>query len=147
MYGWVRARMARDADAEDIVAEAYLKAARSFDSFDPTRAKFGTWVTSIAKNCMASHFRKSQPTAALDDVSESAFAVDGGQDAVGDLMLVKQLLACLDDDERQLVALKYRDGLRNVDIAQELGINPSTVATKLSRALAKMRAIVEKDVR
>ena len=42
VYGWVRARMAGDSDAEDVVAEAFLKAARAFGSFDPARAKFGT---------------------------------------------------------------------------------------------------------
>ena len=139
VYGFVRARMSSDADAEDIVSEAYLKAARSFSSFDPARAKFSTWVTTIARNCMISHFRKERATAALDDVPESMAAVSGGQEAVDDRDLALQLLAVLADDEREIVLLKYRDGLRNVEIAQELDMNASTVATKLSKALAKMR--------
>jgi DNA-directed RNA polymerase specialized sigma24 family protein len=36
--------------------------------------------------------------------------------------------------------MKYYEGKRNVEIADELGINLSTVSTKLSRAVAKMRA-------
>ena len=145
VYGWVRVRMASDADAEDIVAEAYLKAARSFASFDPKRAKFSTWVTTIARNCMVSHFRKQRPMVALEDAPESAFAQDGHEDAACGLATVKQLLACLDDDERELVALKYREGMRNVEIANELGINQSTVSTKLARALSKMRGVAEGD--
>lgn len=141
VYGWVRVRMGSDADAEDVVAEAYLHAARAFDSFDPSRAKFTTWVTTIARNCMVSHFRKQRPTTALEDVPETLSAVDGGQGGVDDRLLAKKLLACLDDDERELVALKYRDDMRNVDIAAELGMNPSTVATKLARALGKMRQV------
>ena len=140
VYGWVRVRMSNDADAEDVVADAYLRAARAFGSFDPERAKFATWVTAIAKNCMATHYRKARPTTALDDVPESAFAVDSDYNEVCNPMVVKQLLACLDDDERELVALKYHEGFRNIEIAQELGINPSTVSTKLARALEKMRA-------
>ena len=46
----------------------------------------------------------------------------------------------LDDDERELVVLKFREDMRNVDIAQQLGMNASTVSTLLSRAVAKMRA-------
>lgn len=55
MYNYVRVRMGSAYDAEDVVAEAYLKAARSFGSFDPGRAKFSTWVVRIASNCMNDH--------------------------------------------------------------------------------------------
>ena len=145
VYGYVRARMRTDAEAEDVVAEAFLKAARAFDSFDPGRAKFGTWVTTIAKNCMASYYRKERPSVELDDVPESLVAIEGDQDHVDNDLLVRQLLTCLNDEEREIVALKYRDGLRNVDIAESLSMNASTVSTKLATALAKMRAMLQKD--
>ena len=145
VYNFIRVRMKNDADAEDIVSEAYIKAARAFATFDPTRAKFATWVITIAKNCMISYYRSQRPTVVLDDAPESAFAQDGHEDAVTDLMLVKELLACLDDEEREMVAMKYRDGMRNTDIAATLGINASTVSTKLSRALAKMRSCAERN--
>ena len=145
VYGYVRVRMADDAAAEDVVAEAFLKAAKSFGSFDPSRAKFSTWVTTIARNCMVSYYRRKRPAAALDDVPEHVLAEDGGQDGVDDRDLVDRLLACLDGGERELVALKYREGLRNVDIASELGMNPSTVATRLARALAKMKEAAGED--
>ena len=145
VYGYVRVRMSSDVDAEDVVSEAFLKAARSFSTFDPSRAKFGTWVTTIAKNCMISHFRRVKPTMALDDTPQEACKVEGGQGNVDDLLLAKQLLACLDDDERTLIALKYRDGLRNVDIARELNMNASTVSTVLARSLSKMRAWAERN--
>ena len=145
VYNYVRARMSCDADAEDVVAEAYLKAARAFSSFDPAKAKFVTWVTTIAKNCMISHFRKEHPVAALEDVPEGAFAIDGEQGSADDIMLAKQLLTCLDDEERELIALKYRAGMRNIDIAKALDMNPLTVSTKLARALEKMRCVAERD--
>lgn len=144
VYSFIRARMACDADAEDIVSEAFIKAARAFDSFDPARAKFSTWVITIARNCMISYYRSQRPTVAIEDVSEGAFAQDGHEDAITDLILVKELLACLDDEEREMVAMKYRDGMRNVEIASALGINASTVSTKLSRALDKMRLVTER---
>ena len=144
VYGWVRVRMSSDEDAQDVVSEALLNAARAFGSFDPSRAKFSTWVTTIARNCMISHFRKQRPSVTLEDVPETTYMVSGGQENVDDQLLAKALLACLDDEERELVALKYREGLRNVEIAQELGMNPSTVATKLARALNKMRQIATK---
>lgn len=132
--------MRDDASAEDVVAEAFCKAAKAFSSFDPSRAKFSTWVTTIARNCMISQFRKERPTTSLEDAPQDAYMVQGGQDGVDDMLLVKQLLACLDDFERDIIAFKYRDGLRNVDIARKLDMNESTVSTVLARAIAKMRS-------
>ena len=143
VYGYVRAHMASEADTEDIVSEAFLKAARAFSTFDPKRAKFSTWVTAIARNCMISHFRKTRPTAALEDVPGEAVAVSGGQSDVDNKLLVEQLLECLKDDERELIILKYQEGLRNVDIAEALDMNTSTVSTKLANALARMRTYME----
>lgn len=145
VYSYVRARMSSDADTEDVVAEAFMKAARSFSSFDPSRAKFSTWTVTIARNCMISHFRRERATTALDDVPESVAAVDGGQGFVDDRDLALQLLGTLDDDERALVLLKYREDMRNVDIAREMNMNPSTVSTVLARAIAKMRARAERS--
>lgn len=144
VYGYVRARMVDDPAVEDIVAEAYLKAARAFDRFDPARSKFSTWVVTIAHNCMVSHYRKAHPVTTLDDVPESLVADDGGQRHVEDRDLALRLLSVLDTDERELVLMKYRDDKRNVDIAAELGMNASTVATKLSNAIAKMRRAGER---
>lgn len=146
VYGYVRVRVQSDADAEDIVSEAFLKAARAFASYDPSRAKFSTWVVTIARNCLISHFRKVRPTTAIEDVHESATAVSGGQEAIDDRDLACQLLSILDFDERRLVLMRYREGMRNVDIASELGMNASTVSTVLSRALSKMRAVAERCV-
>ena len=141
VYNFVCYRMAGDHAAEDVVADAFLQAARNFRSFDPTRSKFSTWVISIAKNCMVSHYRKAKPTVALDDAPQKSLSVEGDQAHVDDRILVTQLLAALEPDVRELVFMKYYEGKRNVEIAEELGMNASTVSTKLADAMHKMRAV------
>ena len=140
VFNYIAYRMPGSAAVEDVVADAFMQAARHFSDFDPSRAKFSTWVVSIAKNCVNGYYRKARPTVALENVSEASIAVDGGQDDVDNGHLVAQLLRALDDEERELVYLKYHLGMRNVEIAEELGMNASTLSTKLSRAMAKMRA-------
>ena len=144
VYNYVAFLMAGREGVEDVVAEAFLKAARYFQRFDPSRAKFSTWVISIAQNCMKSHYRSKRPTVALDDVPEAAFSQPGEQDAIDDKHLAAQLLEALGEEERQLVYLKYYEGKRNTEIAEEMGINVSTVSTKLARALERMRASLGK---
>lgn len=139
VYSYVRLRMGDDPYVEDVVAEAYLKAASAFDRFDPARAQFSTWVIRIAINATVDHWRRTRSTVALEDVPESAFAVADDTDSLSDRELVGQLLAMLSPEEANLVLMKYRDGKRNVDIATELGMNPSTVASKLYNAIHRMR--------
>ena len=143
VYNYVYRRMGGDSAAEDVVSEAFLLAARSFYRFDPSRAKFSTWVIQIAINCMASHYRREREQVSLDDVPESFASYEDTVDDFENQELCDRLLALLDNDERTLVLMKYADGKRNVDIAAELGMNASTVSTVLSRALAKMRAAAE----
>ena len=130
-------------DVEDIVAEAFLKAARSIESYDPARAKFSTWVIAIARNCLASHYRKQRSAADLGSIPEEALAVPGGQGAVDDRLLADALLGCLDESERDLVLMKYRDGMRNSEISAATGVNESTVSSRLARARSKMRAALD----
>ena len=143
VYNYVRMRMGGDSEAEDVVAEAYLRAARAFRTFDPSRAKFSTWVVRIACNCMNSHWRKIHPTATLEDVPDAFVSEAGHENATCDRDLVDRLLNTLSEEEREIVLMKYREGYRNVDIAKELDMNASTVATKLFTALKKMRAAAE----
>lgn len=146
VYGYVRRRMEGDAAAEDIVAEAYLFAARSFHRYDPKMAQFSTWVIRIAINCMVSHYRKERPHASLDELPEWSSTQSDESSAIDDRELVNQLLDELDERDRILVLMKYRDGKRNVEIAEELGMNPSTISTALARALAKMREAYERSM-
>ena len=139
VYNYVRYRMASD-EAEDIVSEAFMLAARSFRSFDPSRAKFSTWVIKIANNCMNTYYRRERPTVDVDEIAPILVSEGSEEDVIDDRALVDRLLGVLDDDERELVVLKFREDMRNVDIAQQLGMNASTVSTLLSRAVAKMRA-------
>lgn len=130
--------------AEDVTSEAYVRAARYFDRFDSSRAGFATWVKAIARNCMADHYGKNPSTSALEDVSETVFAIeDDHAERTADAELARFLLSTLDREGRMLVFMKYYEGKRNSEIAEELEMNPSTVATKLQRALAKMRAAAD----
>lgn len=139
VYNYVCYRMPGSPAVEDVVSEAFMLAARNFHRYDPLRSKFSTWVVSIAKNCVNSYYRKARTTVALEDVPESAVSVETDQDTADDRAFAEQLLSTLDEDERELVFRKYYLGMRNVEIAEELGINASTISTRLARALSKMR--------
>lgn len=127
--------------ADEVTSDVFFHIARSYASFDPSRGSLDDWVFRIARNSLYSYFRRQRETVDLDAVSEGVMAVD--QD-FGDPLddqgsAVRDMLAMLDEDERELVYLKFWEELPNKEIAARLDMNASTVSTRLSRALAKIR--------
>ena len=130
--------------SEDVTSEAFIKAARAFDRYDPQRAQFSTWVITIARNVLISNIRKTgkeytASDAAIDPDLQSTSDVYPSLEN-DDTETLRQLLLVISEEDRELVRLKFFEGLQNKEIAEVLGINASTVGTKVQRALAKMKA-------
>lgn len=146
VYNYVYSRFLDPTFAEDVTSEAFIKAARAFDSFDPQRAQFSTWVITIARNCATSLLRKRRP-----EVLESDSGVDLTMQSTTDTYdvfnddekVLKDLLSVLNDSERELMQLKFGQQMKNQEIAVVLGMNVSTVGTKVQRTVAKMRRAAE----
>lgn len=150
VYGYVYSLVLNRDDADDIVSEAYLKAAKAFSRFDPSKASFSTWVCTIARNLVYSRARTKKRRGEFNesevDLDFTRIASnDEEPDFNEDADLAQKLLAVLSDEERELVYLKIYEELSNKEIAERLGMNASTVGTKLSRAMAKMRAAAPKE--
>lgn len=143
IYNYAYYRLLNRQSAEDVTSETFLRAAQAFDRFDSQRAKFSTWVFAIARNCLSAYLAKNtQPVVLVGDdysicgaegIEDDALAYEENAD------LCRRLLAVLDDEEREVVYLKFYREMRNTEISKALGINASTVASKLQRALIKMR--------
>lgn len=145
IYNYVRYQMLDDSIAQDIVSEAYLKAARAFERFDPNRAKFSTWVITIAKNCMRDYYARQRPTVDIDgeiEVLPPTYDEHPGLEEDEGARLT-QALQVLAEEDRELVFLKYYQGMKNKEIAEATGMNASTVSTRLARALARLRSVLE----
>lgn len=146
VYTYAYYRLLDPALAEDLTSVAFTKAIENFDRFDPSRAKFSTWVISIARNAITDHYRKNRVITSLDDVGAREPAREDEYPALDEnAKEVARLLSFISEEYRELVFLKYYEGKRNTEIAELLGMNPSTVATRLKRALDTMRAHAQKS--
>jgi len=145
VYNYIYSRFLDQSFTEEVVSEAFIKAARAFNSFDPKRAKFSTWVITIARNCATSMLRKKTHEVSESDTDlnldwqSTTDTYDGLEE--DNRQLLAGVLRKLDETERELIALKYVQNMRNQEIAEVLGMNASTVGTKLQRAVAKMRRV------
>jgi RNA polymerase sigma-70 factor (ECF subfamily) len=133
------------AEAEDASQETFIRAYTRFETLDPTR-KFSSWLLSIASHYCIDMLRKRRvtylPLDELPPLVELAMpaATQPEQVAVRnqDASAVKQLLDVLSPANRTAVILRYWYDMSYREIAETLGVNESTIKTRLHRARAKL---------
>jgi DNA-directed RNA polymerase specialized sigma24 family protein len=55
-------------DAQDLTQEVFIKMFRTLSSYDVERGAFMTWVTTITRNLLVDHFRKSKQDRMTDSL-------------------------------------------------------------------------------
>ena len=147
VYNYAYYRLLNAAEAEDATSAVFVKVVANIDKYDPSKASFSTWITRIAHNVLVDGFRTRKPTVPLDQLTVNEPSNEDDYPVLDDKQeRVAKLLSNLSPEDRELVYLKYYQEKKNIDIAQLLDMNPSTVATRLRRALQTMRAHAEEDV-
>ena len=63
-------------DAEDLTQEVFLKLYKNLASFDPQKGSFQTWITTLARNLLVDHFRRTR----LDRATDSLDATFDGEE-------------------------------------------------------------------
>lgn len=130
--------------AEDLVSSVFLKVYSKLDSFDPERASLSTWIFTITRNTVISHYRLTRPAQELDEAME-----DDGPGVEEQLVETESLerlakaLEGLKQKERDLVILHYYERLSLGDIAERMGISYSGAKLIHRRALEQLRLVME----
>lgn len=146
IYRTARAIVRSDAEAEDVMQQAYVNAYASLRQY-AARASFATWLTRIAVNESLARLRREgrytimEPEAAAGDVRNHQDAVSPEQQAyAGELrQLLEAAVDRLPDGAREVFVLREVQGLSTAETAASLGIAEDAVKTRLSRAKQGLR--------
>src|SRR4029079_14115211 len=130
--------------ADDLAGATFEKALRQSSRLDPRRRSARTWLLGIARTTALDWFRsesrrhRREEAAAVPEAHEADF-VEG---LSPELQLA---LATLSAGEREVLALRVVIELDGDQTARVLGISPTAVSTRLSRALTKLEEKVRND--
>jgi len=134
-----------DADiAETVVQEAYLLAFSDIERYEPT-GKFGAWLARLAFNQALALRRTVRPTAVATEVatSEPAEGASSATETHGELpasrQALEQAIDTLPEVFRTVFVLRAIEGISGIETAACLGINETTVRTRLYRAQRRLR--------
>jgi RNA polymerase sigma-70 factor (ECF subfamily) len=122
-------------DAEDAVQEAFIDAFKAIGTFDTSRT-FYQWFYVLLRNRCYKLTAKRRPTESLDEALLKT--VQPRMSAETTLGLEKALhsLTC---EEREIVCLKYFDGLSYDELATHLQIPRGTVMSRLFNARRRLQ--------
>ncbi|MDD4796714.1 MAG: sigma-70 family RNA polymerase sigma factor [Eubacteriales bacterium] len=130
-----------DADAQDAVQEAMLKAWRHLGRFRG-QSSFGTWLYRIALNaCRDMLRRRKAPPASLEWMQEKGRQISqpGFEQRSVERQTLQAALGRLSHGHRAIVVLREIEGLSYDEIAQTLRLPVGTVRSRLNRARAQLR--------
>jgi RNA polymerase sigma-70 factor (ECF subfamily) len=147
IYNYIRYRVIERDAADDLVSAVFEKVLDKYGSFDPERAPLEPWLFAIARNTLNDHFRRRKVRGWLsvtdrEENIASAESVEGAAQRHETDALLLAALARLDEQERELIAMKFTLGLTNRDIAAQAGLGESNVGVILFRAMRKLRDIL-----
>ena len=131
--------------AEDLTAETFEKAFRSWRRYDPRRSSERTWLCRIGRNVALDHFRSETRRRRRE---ERYAAEKAGEEAPRDLGFSPELdaaLASLSAGEREVLALRIVLDLDADAAAGVLGIGRSACSMRLARALGKLEERMAAD--
>jgi RNA polymerase sigma-70 factor (ECF subfamily) len=163
VYGLCYRFTGNPADAEDLTQDVFLKIFSNLASFDTRRGSLQVWITSLSRNLLVDHFRRTRnlrATGSLDEGWESAeelrpvdrLTARGPSPlesaARRELAkMVQQALARVSLDLREAVILRDLQDMDYKEIACVLGIPEGTVKSRISRGRAELARLLERTKR
>ena len=136
IYSFTLLRVGNVHDAEDIVSDVFVRVAEKLDTYDPDKGAFSTWIFTIALNEIRMYFRDRKNNCSLENIAEIADKIDIEEEFIRreDYARLYEAIGKLDDNQKNVVLLKYFGGLTNIKIAEVLGLSESGAGVILHRA-------------
>lgn len=137
-----RALVREPADAEDVVQETWVAYLQS----PPSRLEsLGGWLSTVLRRRASNRRRESGRRALHEQAARRPESFDprGIEQQEQTLQAVVAAVSALDDQLKQVVMLRYFEGLTPGQVAERLGVAPNVVYDRLHRAHAKLRTRLE----
>lgn len=127
-------------DIQDILQEAFIKAYRNLNGFDPSYS-FSTWIYQITRNCAIDALRKKRVQPALlsldmEDVEHLFVSADEHQAHIAnmDVEVLKQMIGDLPLKYREALTLRYLEEKTYEEMVDILKKPKGTIASLVNRA-------------
>ena len=159
LYRLARGILRNDAEAEDVVQEAYVRAFTHLESFRGD-SSLSTWLSRIAMNEALGRLRRQRPSVDVNTLAPGVLEAQiiqfplaaSSEDPEKSMaqrqiqQVVEHAIDDLPEAFRIVFITRVIEGMNVEETAEILGLKPETVKTRLHRARAMLRDNVEKKI-
>jgi RNA polymerase sigma-70 factor (ECF subfamily) len=145
VYGYAFYQLGDHHDAEDATERTFMAALRGLSEFEDRGSTFRAWLFRIAHNTVANAHR-SRSRRRTEPLPESFERPAPDADPAGlvaladELRDVRRAIAEMPEDRRQVILLRFVDGLSTAEVAEVLDRSPGAVRVLLHRSLRDLAA-------
>ena len=158
-------RFAGDAEnAQDLTQEVFIKMYRTLNTYDSGKGAFMTWVTTITRNLLVDHFRKTKGDRVTDSLDSTASEHEDAQplserfadrapppDASVQSRETREMvhlaLQKLSPELREAVILRDLQDMDYREIATALRVPEGTVKSRINRGRAELARLLQRTYR
>jgi RNA polymerase sigma-70 factor (ECF subfamily) len=150
-------------DAQDLTQEVFIRMYRTLNSYDVERGAFVTWLTTMTRNLLVDHFRKTRQdrlTDSLDTtpsehedavplgerIPDAGPAPDSGIQSREARETVHQALQKLSPELREAVILRDLQDMDYKEIAMVLKVPEGTVKSRINRGRAELGRLLQRTI-
>ena len=140
-------------EAEDISQEVFLRVYRTIGSYRSAHGGFATWVTSVTRNLLIDHYRRTERDRQTDSLEDAMPVVENKESAArrpDQQALVNELsgqvqtaLTKLSPELREAVILRDLQQLEYAEIQQVLEVPEGTVKSRINRGRIELAKILQ----
>lgn len=132
------------ADAEDVAQEAFFRLHRHSLNFS-NEAALAAWLYRVTVNLCIDRSRHIRPENELPALAAAGLTAESAmlQDERKQLLL--SALATLPAKERAALVLREIEGLPTAEVASILGSSEVTIRSQISRAMVRLRALLNRE--
>jgi len=151
-------------DAEDLTQDVFIKVYRSLESWEPAKGAFATWLTTMTRNLLVDHFRRSKldrmsdslDTSASEDedirpisdqIADTGLTPDEKVLGLEKAQMVQAALQKLSPELRETVILRDLQDMDYKDIAQVLKVPEGTVKSRINRGRTELARLLSRTYR
>jgi RNA polymerase sigma-70 factor, ECF subfamily len=151
-------------DADDLTQEVFIKMYRTLNTYDTERGAFMTWATTVTRNLLVDHFRKTRQERVTDSLDTPASeqedamplseripdrgpAPDSKVQSREAGEAVHQALQKLSPELREAVILRDLQDMDYREIATALRVPEGTVKSRINRGRAELGRLLQRTYR
>jgi RNA polymerase sigma-70 factor (ECF subfamily) len=151
-------------DAHDLTQDVFIRVYRTLGSYDIEKGAFTTWLTTLTRNLLVDHFRRSKQERITDSMDAGLRDEDDGPTLIDRLpdhgpspddrlasqetqAMVRAALGRLSPDLREAVILRDLQDMDYKEIAQVLRVPEGTVKSRINRGRMELARLLSRNKR